>query len=115
METFGCLITSDLKWKANTEFLNKKAYKRLWLIKRLKQMGASLVSLLDIDVKHVRSVVEIAAVVWTSSLTKQDIGSIEKSKTVHLPLYWVRSTEVIKKHVQNWPWRLYAPGEKNLH
>ena len=82
LKLLSVLITSDLKWKANTEFITKKAYKRLWLIKRLKQMGASLVSLLDISVKHVRSVLEFAAVVWTSSLTKQDIGSIEKSKTV---------------------------------
>ena len=28
--------------------------------------------------KHVRSVVEFAAVVWSSSLTKEDIGSIER-------------------------------------
>ena len=75
---FGFMITSDLKWRANTEFITKKAYKILWLIKRLKQMGASLASLLDIYMKHVRSVVEFAAVVWSSSLTKEDIGSIER-------------------------------------
>ena len=78
MKLLGVMITSDLKWRANTEFITKKAYKRLWLIKRLKQMGASLASLLDIYVKHVRSVVEFAAVVWSSSLTKEDIGSIER-------------------------------------
>ena len=74
----GVIITSDLKWRANTEFITKKAFKRLWLIKRLKQMGASRASLLDIYVKDVRSVEEFAAVVWSSSLSKEEIRYIER-------------------------------------
>ena len=47
MKLLGVIITSDLKWKENTDFITKKAYSRLWLIKRLKQMGASTRALLD--------------------------------------------------------------------
>ena len=78
MKLLGVIITSDLKWRENTEFITKKAYKRLWLIKRLKQLGASTSALVDMYVKHVRSVVEFAAVVWNSSLTQEDICSIER-------------------------------------
>ena len=58
MKLLGVMLTSDLKWRENTEFITKKAYKRLWLIKRLKQLGASTASLVDMYTKHVRSVVE---------------------------------------------------------
>ena len=78
MKLLGVIITSDLKWRENTEFITKKAFKRLWLIKRLKQLGASTAALVDLYYKHVRSVVEFSAVVWTSSLTQQDISSIER-------------------------------------
>ena len=78
MKLLGVIITSDLKWKENTEFITKKAYSRLWLIKRLKQMGASTRALLDTYIKHVRSVVEFAAVVWNSSLTHECINAIER-------------------------------------
>ena len=32
MKPLGVIITSDLKWRENTELISKKAYKRLWLI-----------------------------------------------------------------------------------
>ena len=78
MKLLGVIITSDLKWRDNTEFITKKAFKKLWLLKRLKQLGASTAALLDTYIKHVRSDAEFAAVVWTSSLTQEDIRSIER-------------------------------------
>ena len=78
MKLLGVIITSDLKWRENTGFITKKAFKRLWLQKRLNQLGASTAALLGTYIKLVRSVVEFAAVVWTSSLTKEDIGSFER-------------------------------------
>ena len=84
MKLLGVIITSDLKWKENTDFITKKAYSRLWLIKRLKQVGASARALLDTYIKHVRSVVEFAAVVWNSSLTQECIKAIERVQKVHL-------------------------------
>ena len=33
MKLLGVMLTSDLRWRENTEFINTKAYKRLWLIK----------------------------------------------------------------------------------
>ena len=78
MKLLGVIITSDLKWHRNTENITNKAYKRLWIIRRLKQMGASTEALIDIYTKHVRSVLEFAAVVWSSSLTQENIRTIER-------------------------------------
>ena len=41
-------------------------------------MGASKQALLDIYTKHVRSVLKFAAVVWNSSLTQDNIITIER-------------------------------------
>ena len=76
MKLLGVIITNDLKWHKNTEHITKKAYSRIWLLKRLKQMGASKQALLDIYTKHVRSVLEFAAVVWHSSPTQDNIIKI---------------------------------------
>ena len=78
MKLLGVIITSDLKWHRNTENITIKAYKRLWILKRLKQMGASTATLIDVYTKHVRSVLEFAAVVWSSSLTKENSMTIER-------------------------------------
>ena len=45
MKLLGVIITSDLKWRENTEFITKKALERLWLQKRLKKLGASTAAL----------------------------------------------------------------------
>ena len=74
----GVVITSDLKWDENTDYITKKAFSRLWLLRRLKKLGASRKALLDIYMKNVRSVLEFSAVVWNSSLTLKNIAQIER-------------------------------------
>ena len=41
MKLLGVVITDDLKWDENTDFITKKAFSRLWLLRRLKKLGAS--------------------------------------------------------------------------
>ena len=78
MKLLGVIITSDLKWHENTKHITKKAYGRLWLLKRLKAMGASTETLLDVYCKQVRSVLEFAAVVWSSGITQENTTQIER-------------------------------------
>ena len=78
MKLLGVVITDDLKWDENTDFITKKAFSRLWLLRRLKKLGASKEALLDIYAKNVRSVVEYASVVWHSALTKKNTAQIER-------------------------------------
>ena len=78
MKLLGVTITSDLKWHENTNQITKKAFGRIWMLRRLRGMGASQQVLLDVYCKHVRSVVEFAAVVWMSGLTRENIMQIER-------------------------------------
>ena len=68
----GVIISSDLKWEANTQYIARKCNSRIWTIRRLKKMGASKVDLVDIYCKQIRSLLEYAALVWSSSLTGED-------------------------------------------
>ena len=78
MKLLGVIVTSDLKWHENTRHITKKAYGRLWILKRLKTMGASTKTLLDVYCQQVRSVLEFSAVVWTSGLTQENTTQIER-------------------------------------
>ena len=53
----GIMITSDCKWNENTDYIKKKARTRIWIIRRLKSLGASTQTLLDIYRLVIRSVI----------------------------------------------------------
>ena len=74
----GVKIRSDLKWWENTDYICQKAYRRLWLLRRLKILGASELELLDVYQKQVRSVLELAVPVWQPALTVQEKYQIER-------------------------------------
>ena len=79
----GIIITSDLKWEAHTNYMIRRCNSKLWVIRRLKKLGASKEDLLDIYCKHVRSILEFAAPVWNPALTGEDIINLERiQKTV---------------------------------
>ena len=73
----GVWLTTDLKWEKNTRELTKKAYSRMSMLTKLKYVGVSTEDLLDIFVLYIRSVVEYCAVVWHSSLTVEQMNSLE--------------------------------------
>ena len=63
VETFkllGVIIRSDLKWSENTDYICQKGYSRLWMLRRLKGLGASETELLDVYMKQLRLVLELA-------------------------------------------------------
>ena len=78
MRLLGVVIRSDLKWTSNTEQMVVKAYKRLWSMRRLKVMGATVDDLKDVFIKQVRSVLELAVPAWNSALSQEDIKDIER-------------------------------------
>ena len=78
IKLLGVIVTDNLKWYENTEIITKKAFSRIWIIRRLKNMGASKTTLVDIYYKQIRSVLEFASVVWTAGLTQDDIYKIER-------------------------------------
>ena len=76
VKLLGIIITSDMKWHKNTSHLCERGYSRLWMLRNLKRFGASERELLDI--KQCRSVLEMAAPVWTPRQTYENIIALER-------------------------------------
>ena len=77
----GTIIQDDLKWEKNTEFLVKKAYRRMELLRRSKSFNASEEDLKIIYVTFVRCILEQSCTVWHSSLSyenREDLERIQK-------------------------------------
>ena len=74
----GVIIRSDCKWSSNTKYITSKAKSRLWFIRRLKSLGASVETLLDAFKLFVRSKLEMAVPLWAGALIKKDKDSIER-------------------------------------
>ena len=95
LKLLGVLITTDLKGSANTTYITKRAYNKLWILRRLKQNGANQVELKDIYCKYVRSVVEYGALVWHSGLTTENTTNKERVQKCALAI-------IIGKDYQNY-------------
>ena len=78
MRLLGLIVRSDLSWRSNTDQMVSRAYKKLWILKRLKGQGANLEDLTDIYIKQVRSILEFGVPVWNSKLTQEEINDIER-------------------------------------
>ena len=74
----GVIFQSNLRWQANTDFMCKKAYARLWMIRRLKGLGASHAEMLDVFNKQIRCVLEMAVAVWQPGLTQAQSKQLER-------------------------------------
>ena len=84
MKLLGLNIRSDLKWKSNTATMVTKGYKRMWMIKRLKNHGATLEDLKEIYIKQIRSVLEFGVPVWNSGLSKTEVVELERIQKTFL-------------------------------
>ena len=78
----GVIIRDDFSFKSNTEFITKKAYKRMIKLKNLYHFNIPISEMIEIYCLYIRSVVEQAAVVWHSSLTKGEQLDIERIQKV---------------------------------
>ena len=69
-----------MKWSSNTAHMVQKANKRLWILRRLKSLGAKPKDLTDVFIKQVRSVLELAVPAWQGGLTKEEKLDLERVK-----------------------------------
>ena len=76
----GAIIQSDLKWASNTEDIVKRASNKLWVIRRLKSLGANTDELLDMYIKQCRSILEFGAPVWHGAITNVERQDIERTQ-----------------------------------
>ena len=78
MKILGVTLTSDLKWRKNTDNIVANAYRRVWMVRRLKSLGTDTEDLIDVYIKQIRSILEFATPVWHPSLTVIDSIRIER-------------------------------------
>ena len=76
------MCSSDCKWSQHTTYIVKKATSKLWFLRRLKTLGASIESLVDIYKLFVCSNLEFAAPLWTGAITKKEKMNIERVQKI---------------------------------
>ena len=82
MKLVGVIVSQDLKWQKNTDFICNKASQKLWILRRLKKFKLSIYQLVDVYIKEVRSILEYAVPVWQSGISKKQSKQIEKIQRV---------------------------------
>ena len=78
MKLLGVIVSSDMKWHLNTEYITKRGFSRIWILRRLKKYGVPRSELIDAYIQKVRSLLEMAVPVWNPALTRGDATSIER-------------------------------------
>ena len=90
MKIVGYILRSDLKTCSNTAYIVKKAYGRMWILRRLKALGASRNRLLDVLQKQVLSTLNLGVPAWDCLLTEQEKVDIERVLKTGLKIIWGR-------------------------
>ena len=78
----GVVCTSDCKWKENTRNLVVKANGKMWFLRRLKTLGASKETLVDIYKLFICSHFEFCAPLWSGDISNkncQDLKRIQRT------------------------------------
>lgn len=76
-KVLGVILSINLKWTKNTDYIAQKAMKNICIVRRMKKLGFDKHILNDIYQKEIRSILEFAVPVWTGSLTDHDSDRIE--------------------------------------
>ena len=74
----GLILTSDLKWNDNTNYLVKDANKRMVMLRAASKFTSDKFVLKQIYYSRVRCKLEQSAAVWSSSLTQKNISDLER-------------------------------------
>ena len=74
----GVMISSDLKWKENVQYIVSRCMKRLWMLRRIRELGGSSDDLLTVYKLQIRCLAELACPVWNGPLTINDSLRLER-------------------------------------
>ena len=75
----GFILRSDLKTISNTEYICKRAYQRMWVIRRLKSLDCPIPELLDVLQHQIISICEgSVALYWGPMITKAENNMLER-------------------------------------
>ena len=74
----GYILRSDLKTISNTEYICKRAYKRMWILRRLKSLGCPVHELLDVLQQQIMSICEGSVPFWGPMITQAESNMLER-------------------------------------
>ena len=81
-------MRNDMETSSNTSYIISKAYKRMWLLRRLKALGASTAQLVDTLEKQVLSVLWLGAPAWYCLLTQVEKTASNRVAKVGLKIIY---------------------------
>ena len=55
MKLVGVMVTQDLRWQRNTDYICGKARAKLWILRRLLEFNLDIKTLFDIYCKEIRN------------------------------------------------------------
>ena len=82
IKLLGVVLSDDLSWHKNTQFICEKARLKLWILRRMINLNLHHDQLFDIYCKEIRSILEFGVPVWHPGLTIKDSGTIERIQKV---------------------------------
>ena len=103
----GCIITSDLKFEKNTEYIIKKAYTRMSILHRLYSFNLPVDDLVHIYIMYIRSILEQNVAVWHHSLTVDNSEELERVQKVALKI-------ILKENYLDYPKALKETNLQSL-
>ena len=74
----GLVLTSDLKWDENTNYLVKESNKRMVMLRAASKFTSDKTVLKQIYYSRIRCKLEQSAAVWSSSLTQRNVNDLER-------------------------------------
>ena len=78
----GTIVSSDLKWHANSKMLTKKGYQRMNILRKLHEFDIPLDDLVLIYGQYIRSILEFNSNVWNSSISNEERKDIGRAQRV---------------------------------
>ena len=82
MKIVGVILSENLSWFKNTQYICDKARQKLWIIRRMLQYNLNIETMFDVYTKEVRSILELAVPVWHSGLTRRQSSDIERIQKI---------------------------------
>ena len=82
----GLVLTSDLRWAANTRSIYIKAMGKMWLLRRMIKLQLEPKIVCDYYIKEIRVLAEQGVSIWNSGLTKGQVNDLEKIQKVALKI-----------------------------
>ena len=100
-------MNDQLTWDSNTDFITKRAYKRMIILHNLFKFSLPMQDMMNIYILYIRSVLESSAVVWNSSITKAEEILIERVQKTALKM-------ILADKYENYPTALIVTGLQTL-